>query len=86
MLDFGLSTYLKIGATVAILAVIGLGYWHYTSLVDQVSTLKIELSTKDKELKSAKAAVEAMNDVIVDTEAQQTKSSVLQTSVAKARV
>ncbi|TAW65452.1 hypothetical protein ELI15_14255 [Rhizobium ruizarguesonis] len=86
MFDFGLSTYLKLGAVVAVLAVIGLGYRHYTSLVDQVASLKIELSEKDKELKSAKAAVEAMNDVMVDAETQQSKSSALQTSVAKARV
>lgn len=85
MLDFGLPTYLKIGTVVAVLAVMGLGYWHYTSLVDQVSSLKIELAAKDKELRSAKAAVEAMNDVMVDAETQQTKSSTLQTSVSKAR-
>ncbi|TRB21507.1 hypothetical protein [Rhizobium rhizogenes] len=72
--------------TPADIGVSGLGYWHYTSLVDQVPNLKIELSAKEKKLKSAKAAVEAMNDVVVDAETQQTKSSVLHTSVAKARV
>ncbi|MBX5152580.1 hypothetical protein HJB78_16540 [Rhizobium lentis] len=85
MFDFGISTYLKLGAVVAILAIIGLGYWHYTSLVDKVSSLKIELADKDRELRSAKAAVEAMNDVVEDAEVQQAKSSTLQTAVAKAR-
>jgi preprotein translocase subunit SecF len=86
MFDFGISTYIKLGAAIAVLAVIGLGYWHYTSLVDKVSSLQVELATKDKELRSAKAAVEAMNDVVRDAEAQQSKSSTLQTAVAKARV
>ncbi|MGO7318463.1 hypothetical protein ACCS95_32870 [Rhizobium ruizarguesonis] len=67
------------------LAVICLGYWHYTSLVDQVSSLKIELSTTDEELRSAKAAVEAMDDLVKDAEIQQSKSSTLQTAIAKAR-
>ncbi|MEY9198468.1 hypothetical protein ABIA16_003584 [Sinorhizobium fredii] len=85
MFNFGISTYLKIGAVVAVITVIGLGYWHYTSLVDQVSDLKIELADKDKQLRSAKAAVEAMNEVTKAAEAEQEKSSTLQTAVAKAR-
>ncbi|MBY3363734.1 hypothetical protein [Rhizobium laguerreae] len=86
MLDLGLSTYLKLVAIVAVLAVIGLGYWHYTSLVDEVSSLRVELATKDRELRSAKAAVEAMNEVTKDAEVQHAKSSTLQTAIAKARV
>jgi preprotein translocase subunit SecF len=85
MFDFGISAYIKLGAAIAVLAVIGLGYWHYTSLVDQVSSLKVELAAKDTELRSAKAAVEAMNEVTKDAEAQQSKSSTLQTAVAKSR-
>ncbi|MGX9991627.1 hypothetical protein ACS4RR_021090 [Rhizobium sp. Z1P35] len=86
MFNFGLSTYLKLGAVIVILAVVGFGYWHYTSLVDQVSSLKIELADKDNQLRSAKAAVDAMNDVVKDAEVQQAKSSTLQTAIAKARV
>lgn len=75
MLNLGLSTYLKIGTITAVLAVIGIGYWHYTSLVAEA-----------EQARAAKAAVEALNDVTKAAEAEQAKSSTLQNAVAKARV
>ncbi|CAN7257621.1 hypothetical protein LJR098_001057 [Rhizobium sp. LjRoot98] len=86
MFDFGVSTYLKIGAVVAVIAVVGLGYRHYAGLTDKVSSLKIELADKESELRSAKAAVEALNEVAKAAEIEQSKSATLQTAVAKVRV
>ncbi|HBF30630.1 hypothetical protein [Rhizobium sp.] len=75
MFDFRISTYVKIGIAALIFAAIGGFVWHYQSLKEDAA-----------QGRSVKTAVEATNDVIKDADVQQTKSSALQTSVAKARV
>lgn len=70
-------------AVVAIL--IGLAYWHYTSLLDEVSDLKIDLAAKEVELQAARMSVEAMDAVMRSTEIEQEKSRSLQRAVSAAR-
>lgn len=38
-----------IGALIAILSVIGLAYWHYTGLIDEVAELKVSTATLELE-------------------------------------
>lgn len=37
-------SYIKIGAVIAILAAVGLGYWHYTSILSDREQLRIQVS------------------------------------------
>lgn len=76
---------LKLAAAAVIALLIGLGYWHYTSLLDQVSDLKISLAAKEVELKAARMSVEAMDAVMRSAEIEQEKSRSLQKAVSAAR-
>lgn len=76
---------LKIIGTLCIALMIGLAYWHYTSLIEQVSDLKIDLAAKEIELQAARTAVEAMDAVMRSSEIEQEKSKTLQKAVSAAR-
>lgn len=76
---------LKIAAAAVVAIVIGLAYWHYLSLINQVSDLKIDLAAKEVELQAARMSVEAMDAVMRSAEIEQEKSRSLQKAVSAAR-
>jgi hypothetical protein len=63
---FGI-TYLKIGAALAILASIGLGYWHYTSILSDREALRMQVSTltgqRDLAIQTANANAKAAKEL-----------------------
>ena len=76
---------LKLAAAAVGLILIGMAYWHYTSLIDQVSDLKIDLAAKDAELQAARMTVDAMDAVMRSAEIENERSRSLQKAVSAAR-
>jgi hypothetical protein len=83
MLNLGILSYLKITGIAAVITVIGLGYWHYTSMQSEIVTLKTDLSTAQSEARQAKAAVAALELVAVDKEVIVQKSTEFRAKIAK---
>lgn len=58
---------IKIGAVIAILAVVGLGYWHYTSILSDREQLRIQVSIltdqRDQAVKTANDNAAAAKEV-----------------------
>lgn len=76
---------LKLAAVAVVAILIGLAYWHYTSLLDEVSDLKISMAAKEVELQAARMSVEAMDAVLRSTEIENEKFRSLQRAVSAAR-
>lgn len=45
------SLYIKLIAAAAVLSIIGLAYWHYTTLLDQIQEMQGTIATQDTAIK-----------------------------------
>lgn len=67
-------SYLKMGSIIAILAVIGLGYWHYKSILSDREQLRIQVSTlivqRDQAIQTANDNAQAAKELEVTYKTQ----------------
>lgn len=80
--------YLKIGAVIAIFAAVGLGYWHYNSILDDREQLRVQVSTltdqRDQAIKTANDNAAATKELEATYKTQIAALEVLATETAAA--
>lgn len=50
MFGLGILSWVKVAAGIALVTVIGLGYWHYTSLLSEREALRVQTEIQSQEL------------------------------------
>ncbi len=81
-------SYIKIGAVLAILAAVGLGYWHYTSILSDREQLRIQVSSltdqRDQAIKTANDNADAAKELEATYKVQIAALEVMATETAAA--